>query len=175
MKYNIKFESQLSSIKNIEEKNKTFDNLSDIDKKKEISWDILQLLKTEKLLPSQGYYWSTTLDHIQDQSENASEFQKNLLKISSKDNCSVCARGAVMLSTIRLGNKLHKELRIEKGHGEILQGFNMEEMYAMEDEYENNYFNHPYETNTIEKLANIFCNVITNGTFNEEDETNYLK
>lgn len=171
MKLNIKYKSKLTRIKDIEKRNKAFDALSDEDKRKEIAWDSLQMILLGKMDASWGYYWDEKLRDIKDSEPKS--FQKKLLEVES---CSVCARGAVMLSQIRLGNKLHpKILDIDKGNDGILNGFNMFEMEQMEKEFEQSYFDHPYCYNTREKLANILCNVIVNGHFNTDDRNDYLK
>lgn len=44
----------------------------------------------------------------------------------------------------------------------------------MENEYESSYYDHPYKSHTEEKLANICYNVLVNGNFNTDDDTDYL-
>jgi hypothetical protein len=173
-KPNITYKSVLQKIKNIEERNKAFDELSDEGKRLEIAWDALKLLKTDIITPSIGYYWGYKLEDIAEKSKDSKAFQKELNDVSSYKKCSVCARGAVMLSLIRLGNKVIPSYYAGYGTESNVRGFYMASMEMMEEEYENSLYEHPYENNTKEKLMNILCNVLVNGDFNEKDTTNYL-
>jgi hypothetical protein len=81
----------------------------------------------------------------------------------------------MMLSQIRLGNHISSNNdHRSRGNSEIIKGFDMVAFKNMELEYEHSYFNHPYESNTNEKLANICCNIIVNDNFNKKDDTDYL-
>jgi hypothetical protein len=175
MKLAIEYKSKFSRIKNIEKRNKAFNNLSDEDKRKEIAWDALQLVLNDTVKPANGYYWSPNIYNIR-LSLNIGDskgLQEALLNVPE---CSVCARGAVMLSQIRLGNELAPEIaHIDRGGSYILKGFSIYSMEEMEREYEHSDYYHPYICNTKEKLVNILCNVIANGDFNNEDNTDYIK
>lgn len=170
MKVKIKYKSKLYRFKNIDSRNKAFDSLSDEDKRREIAWDSLQLILSEKVSASLGEYWSNGLFSIEGDSKT---LQKILL--NELPECRVCARGAMMLSQIRLGNSIDSSDGYrEQGTDENIKGFSMNDFYNMESEYENCQYRHPYNYNTDEKLANICCNIIVNGNFNTEDKTDYL-
>lgn len=82
----------------------------------------------------------------------------------------------MMLSQIRLGNEIHPDDDSKMdGSRKNLKGFNMIAFNEMEEEYEANTFSHPYNNNTLQKMANICCNVISNGNFNPKDRADYLK
>lgn len=167
--------SVLQNIKDIEERNKVFHSLSDEDKRKEIAYDLYLLVKNEKVDGSEGMYWSNDLLNIK--AKNKEEFQ---LKLNdSLPECSVCARGGMMLSRIRLGNTFSCNDPGRSGgnstfHDANLVSFSLYSFRKMELEYECSEFSHPYEENSREKLMNICLNVINNGDFNELDTTNYL-
>lgn len=175
MKTKIKYKSKLSRYKNVTNRNKAFDKLSDEDKRKEIAWDSLQLILNEKIEGSRGFYWSDNLYNFSKRySDNSKEFQQKLIK--ELPGCTVCARGALMLSQIRLGNELsyEKDKDIHKGNENIIKGFNFSSFINMEYEYEHDAYHLPYYHHTTEKLANIMCNIIANGDFNLKDKTDYL-
>lgn len=175
MKANINYKSVLDGIKNLKKKNEAFHALDDQSKRMEIAWDVLKLLEGEIIFPSCGCYWDDELHLIQQEEATTSEELCKLFNTSSKiKGCSVCARGAMMLSQIRLGNNLLNEYAIYEGDDEILEGFSMDSFYYMEREYEKSEYDHPYRTNTKQKLMNICCNVLVNGDFNKNDRTNYL-
>lgn len=166
----LKFKSKLQPIKDIEERNKAFDALSDEDKRKEIAWDCLQLILDNTVEGSYNEYWSSNIRNIFE--NDSKKFQKRLLKV---EECKVCARGGLMLSQIRLGNSItSKEPYKEDGRQGILKGFNMGSFQNAEMEYEHSAFKHPYIGTSTYKLANIMCNIIINGDFNTKDKTNYL-
>lgn len=169
---NITFNSVLQPIKNIEERNKAFDELTDEGKRQEIAWDALQLVINEKVGAALRVYWSSALSCIT--AENSKAFQQILINELPTD-CYVCQRGLVMLSTIRLGDSIlpNDDYR-EHGSSENLKGFSLFDMLIMEAEYEYSEFNHPYPNNSSEKLANICCNILVNGNFNPNDKTDYL-
>lgn len=183
---NIKYKSVLQGIKNIKERNKAFDALDEQSQRMEIAWDTLQLITSNKVEGSIGSYWDRGLlnlqgdirdevdDGIISEEKGSKEFQETLIK-KLPESCKVCARGGVMLSLIRLGNKISPiEFHAPKGDRDIIRAFDMDSMYAMESEYERSNYNHPYLHNSTEKLANIYCNVLVNGFFNTKDKSNYL-
>lgn len=174
-KSNIKFKSLLHGVRSIEKRNQIFKGLSNEGKRLEIAWDMLKLLMEERIKPSYGFYWSVKLHELQANCDSSEEFHKKLNQKSKITNCSVCARGGIMLSQIRLGNSIHPHVHhADKGYSSILDGFSMDSMQCMENEYESLLYNHPYKTHTKEKLMNIVCNVLVNGDFNIEDKTDYL-
>jgi len=178
MTTNIEFHSVLQGIKDVKARTEAFHKLSNEDKRKEIAWDALQLVLIDRLLPSHGNYWTGDLSDIKLESSTPEDLQARLICATQSTNsrCVVCARGAVMVSTIVLGNHIDPVRDYSIAHGDQynIQGFTMQEMKDMESEYEDGWFDHPYDTNTKEKLANILCNVLTNGFFNTEDKTDYL-
>lgn len=175
MKPNIDYVSVLDDIEDIKERNKAFDALDDQSKRLEIAWDALKLIDKRLISGSWGSYWSYDLRVLSHECRTSKQFQKELNKNSNIEGCSVCARGAVMLSLIRLGNNIKPtdQFAYDGNEGNI-KGFSMKSMEQMESEYECSKFLHPYNTNTDEKLMNILCNVLVNGDFNPKDKTNYL-
>ncbi len=171
LKRNKTFVSKLEAIKNIEERNTAFESLSDEDKRKEIAYDCFILTLSGKIQGSAGCYWSPKLEKIK--ARTAKAFQEKL--VNDLPECKVCARGGMMLSQIRLGNSIsHRDDERVEGSEEILKGFDIISFLDMENEYEREYYNHPYESRTTEKLQNICLNVIVNGDFNTKDNTDYL-
>ncbi len=166
------FKSELQHIKDIEERNVQFKALNKKQKCKEIAYDCLLLTLGGKVCGSYQAYWSDNLEAIE--KPDAKAFQEKL--VNKLPKCSVCARGGMMLSQIRLGNSIHSnEYYRCKGDVQIIQGFTMSNFLEMEDEYERNTYKHPYKHNTTKKLQNICLNVIHNGKFNTDDPTDYLK
>lgn len=177
MKANIKYKSVLADFKNIEERNYAFNNLDPQSQRLEIAWDALQLVLSGTIEGAIGDYWSSDLRKVVRRCETSKELQNAL--ISKLPNCEVCARGGIMLSTIRLGNEIEPDQdHISAGTDRIVKGFSFEDMSLMEQAYEG--WNHtyrdesPYPSRTTEQLANILCNVLVNGNFDINDTTNYL-
>lgn len=133
----------------------------------------------DQLKGSSGHYWDNDLKRIANSSKTPEVFQKRLLTWTDDiEYCTVCARGAMMLSQIRLGNEVDpvkSYWSCDEGNEEIIKGFSMDDFENMEQEYEDCEFEHPYEDNTTEKLKNICLNILVNGNFNTEDQTDYLK
>lgn len=174
-KPNIKFKSVLDGIKGIQKRNEYFDWLDDQGKRLETAWDSLKLVSRNVIHPSDGHYWDSILRTAVDGCEGSKQLQSALNNDKAIGGCSVCARGVIMLSIIRLGNSIAPSSdNISKGDESILKGFSLDSMKRMEREYENSYYEHPYSTNTREKLMNILCNVLVNGDFNINDKTDYL-
>lgn len=171
---NIPFKSKLVRFTNIENRNKAFHALSDEDKRKEIAFDALNLVIIKKLNASNGCYWDNNLENrtkLQNDSKELQIFLSNKLP-----KCEVCQRGALMISTIRLGNTVEPTDKARSfGEDDNIQGFNELSFSRLENEFENDYFNTPYPPNTNRKLANLCCNIIANGDFNSIDDTDYLK
>jgi hypothetical protein len=188
---NIPFESKLQGIADISKRNKAFKALSDVNKRKEIAFDALTLLLQEKIVAQAGIYWDVELKEIKDSVNNSKDFQKSLCDLSSiKDGeCGVCARGALMLSTIRLGNEISPDdSDVANGSEDIIKGFDIDSFLEMEEEFEGTnvedewgddedepLYNLPYEAGTNKKLACILGNVIENGYYNTSDDTDYVK
>ena len=169
---NIPFKSKLAIFKKIENRNEAFHKLTDEEKRKEIAFDGLNLVLAGKITASYGSYWGYNLNNIYE--PDALKFQKRL--IDNLPQCDVCQRGLIMVSTIRLGNKLStNDFNISDGDENNLQGFSLDSMYNMEEEYERSAFSQPYDTNVGKKLINICCNVIANGDFTPKDKVDYLE
>lgn len=168
----IPYKSKLKGIKDSDCRNATFESLSPEEKRKEIAYDALKLIMAKIAKPSCGYYWSTPLMLMAAESDN---LQKDFQKLTS---CTVCQRGLMMVSTIRLSAGIRYTDKIDKGpffdSDKDQSYFSRDSFSQMEGEYETGR-QHPYKPNTREKLANICCNVIANGDFNSTDETDYLK
>ena len=173
---NITYKSVLKRYTNIERRNKAFHELDDESKRLEIAWDALNLVMEGKLNPSFGCYWNWKLMNIKERVYNPKDFQDSLITELNED-CYVCQRGAIMVSTIRLGNRIdpdEDDNMISGYNATLLQGFSMKDMDNMEGEYEISCFKHPYRNNSREKLMNILCNILVNGNFNTEDQNDYL-
>lgn len=197
------YKSKLSRFKSLELRNAAFEKLSDENKRKEIAWDGLKLVLAGQIGAAKGTYWNNKLSEYvwgkQDTSalgrlgrpevQTAEELQQRLME---PPKCSVCARGLMMLSAIRVGNKIEplttfrswygpttiaNEVSICRGDDDTLEGkgFSLGDFMVMEKEYEQNYHGHPYRARTKKKLANICCNVIVNGNFHRADKTDYLE
>ncbi len=182
MKILFKYKSVLSHIKDIKERNRVFDSLDDKTKRREVCWDALQLVLNDSVRAAAGIYWSGSIEHIDgDSKELQEELNYNL------PHCRVCARGAVMLSTIRLGNSIDassygKNNGINRYGDSIAKGFSTTTLLKMENIYENwitdesEDFKRPdLEERSELMLANVLCNVIVNGDYNTEDDTIYVK
>lgn len=175
MQPNIDYVSVLDDIQDIDERNKAFKKLTKEGKRLEIAWDTLKLVMEEKIKPSNGYYWSDKLFRLANRSVDSQDFHKRLNQDSKIKGCSVCARGGIMLSQIRLGNTVSPDSwAMDRGESSILDGFSIHSMRRMENEYEMSQYKHPYSPRTKEKLMNILCNVLVNGDFKSSDKTNYL-
>jgi len=141
----------------------------------EIAWDALKLLEGKVISASFGCYWGIELGRIQRNSLSPKQFFKALNINKNIQGCQVCARGSIMLSTIRLGNTIDPDdYHADKGDRENVQGFDYADLINMEGEYEDSSFFHPYYYRSDEKLMNILCNVLINGNFNTLDDTDYL-
>lgn len=176
---NIEYKSVLDECKSTDERNIRFLQLDEQSQRKEIAWDALNLLMNKKLSASNGCYWN---DYLEDNTINTalslSEVREFLLNKLNR-NCSVCQRGAVMVSTIRLGHRfdLDKVYDFEIQSGDdckVRTGFSLKSMQQMEEEYERSTYKHPHTHNTKSKMMNILCNILVNGDFNKDDKTNYL-
>lgn len=174
---NIVFKSLLQGIKDIKKRNEYFDYLSDEGKRLEIAWDALQLIQKEILFTAGAskYYWNSDLFALRQRVNDAEAFQVELCNLTNIKNCSVCARGGIMVSRIRLGNKIAPNSdNVDCGGENNLDVFNLQVMKDMENEYEISKFTHPYGIGSTNKLMNIYCNILVNGNFNPTDSTDYL-
>lgn len=191
LKLKVKYKSKLSSLTSIDKRNALFDSLSDEDKRKEIAWDGLQLLINETVRGSISAdnfrYWSNNLECTF--ASDSKDFQLKLNNLNNlTTSCHVCARGAIMLSSIRLGNSIspdnpHKSRGIGYNNESLAKGFSVISLLTMEEVYENDsrdYNHYPYSYDTekdtkTKRLINMLCNVIVNGDFDEEDLTDYIE
>ena len=175
IKANITYKSVLTEFTDIKERNVAFNNLDEQSQRLEIAWDALQLVLNDKVRAADGSYWGYTLSS-KTINLNAEDTQNYLLKKLNRITCTVCQRGLMMVSQIRLGNELchDNDSRLDSGTEDNIKGFSLDDFEAMEQEYECNLFEHPYNVRTDEKLANICCNVLVNGNFNTKDRTDYL-
>lgn len=185
--------------KDVEKRNVVFNAMDDVSQRKEIALDVLEMLDVEAIVCNiKRHYWEDNVRWELYDIEDSKEFQSKILEFTEpKQECQVCARGALMLSTIRLGNEISCESEdvefIQKGSSDLLKGFTIEEIKWMELWYEGNYWGvtsddcnlnnfdfdwqeeYPYQYHTNEMLANLFLNVLHNGKFVEDDCTDYLK
>lgn len=171
----------LTGIKDIKARNEAFKDLTNEAKRKEIAYDSLLLLTAGTIKAARGSYWDGNLHELAREAGRTKEkLQCTLIDIKKSDDCSVCARGAMMLSAIRIGNNTTYNGRnggeVASGSEDTLKGkgFEFDNFLDMEKEYETSQFKHPYNARGKKKLANICCNVIMNGEFNTTDKTDYL-
>lgn len=185
----VPYKSVLYRYKNIEKRNIAFNKLNAETMRKEIAYDALQLTLTQRLIPSDGCYWGYKLVEIKNDGKirTAKVFQERLLNLPQ--NCEVCARGAMMVSQIRLGNELHAcNDNVAKGDESNIKGFSMVSFTNMEKYYEyrkESTFNDTTRLSYGEmyyalerrkyRLINIFLNVLTNGDFNDNVEIDYIQ
>lgn len=196
LNHKIPFKSKLSNFRSIERRNKKFNSLPEKDQRREIAFDSVNILSMNMISAESGIYWNGPLGEKAiirtnsgpDKKVTAKKFQERLLKIKPKENCTVCARGAMMLSQIRLGNEIdpRKDRNYEEGcilggddpddfNKPNIKGFSEDDFLTMEEEFEHSSYNHPYQRGSNNKLANICCNVIKNGNFVVSDKTDYVK
>lgn len=174
---NVTYKSVLSKYRNIKKRNEVFNNLDDETKRREIAFDALKLLLNEKIIPAGGftngnyalraYFGPKLVQKLQDITDSE-KMQEEVLNLP--DECSVCARGAMMLSTIRLGNELAVDDEkgitmgdIAMGTRKTRKGFDVHAFEAMENMYEQS--NTPYPLRSRYSLMNILCNVVKNGDY----------
>lgn len=186
----ITFKSLLDPIKDIDKRNKKFASLSNEGKRLEIAWEGLKLIIAGMVTPSgirttggsrAVAFWDENLKRIADKKgKNSKALQQAFLAIPE---CEVCERGLLTLSKIRIGSAVLIDERsltrdlisTECGDNPISRdGFDLSSLELMEAEYESREFKHPYNNRTIEKMANILCNVLVNGDFDIYDKTDYL-
>jgi hypothetical protein len=166
------YKSQLTSIKDIEKRNNKFHSLPVANRRKEIALDVIGLVANGDITASSRNYWGEDLDLIRENSATPKELQDNLL--NQHTGCDVCARGATMLSTVRLGNKLDPgDDWLDNGCTRNQKHFTLNMYTAMESIYEYGY--NPYNHNTSENLLNIFLQVVYTGRYHRDNITDYLK
>lgn len=201
---NMPFVSKLTGV-TIEERNEQFEKLSKCDRAKEIAFDALKLLMTNKKISAHmSGYWSFSLDEKLDDFKLANHWSLTPKEPPTKidlqkkfvepiPQCSVCQRGLWMLSQIRVAGFNLPNLNgntitfLRKGLPGIVEGVtfkqleDMETMYEGTDEYQQHFGrtrpadNSPYEPHTNKMLANVMCNIIQNCKYKKNDFTDYLK
>ena len=180
MEINITFKSLLQPIKDVAKRNEAFKNLTQEGKRLEIAWEALQLLLSETIKPAgegrrSSFYWSERLDNILWKTKSSTDLQNKLLK---EKNCRVCARGAITLSKIRLGNAVDMSASFTKincgSEQTARDGFSSQSMEQMEAQYEKCRYMGTFAMNTKENMANILCNVLVNGNYKPRDKTIYI-
>lgn len=184
------YKTKLKRIKNIARRNKKFESLKPSEQRMEIALDIITSLNDEVIIASdRSEYWSPFLIHIGVNASNPEDLQKKLLNLpkvkdtndhsgyhGGQQSCRVCARGAMMLSTIRLGNTLDpREGDLPSGNSDNQKYFDYYEFKDMESVFES-HFEGYYDSNTDECLANIFLQIIFNNgkEYNPNDLNDYL-
>lgn len=176
----ITFKSLLDPITDIDKRNKKFASLSAEGKRLEIAWEALKLVTSGIAAPAgengRSFYWDHRLKETFNRTASSKELQEEFLNLQS---CTVCERGILTLSRIRLGNGIdpckYSVFGISEGYEiKARDGFSYLSFEQMEKEYERSFYCHPYNSNTSKKMANILCNVLVNGDFNTEDKTDYL-
>jgi hypothetical protein len=170
----IPYTSKIQHIKDLKERNRAFDALSASNKRREIAYDAALLVMQGHVDTSYGFYWDRNFSNKVEHLKSASELQE-FLNHPKNLQCAVCQRGLLMISQIRLGNKLEPtRYNLACGEPGILQGFKIGDFEEMESSFENNAFGIIYESNSQEHMLNICCNVIKNGNFQSNDKTDYL-
>lgn len=192
----LKYKSQLSSIKDIDEKNAVYQSLSKQEQKFEVCLDVIYLLAKKQLYPTTGTYWGRIYKNgipffIQDIKDN-NKLHHELLNLQNSQ-CEVCIRGAIMISTIRSGNTFSTQDPDITHGSENNNPFELKELIEMEGVFEKffgvdcdkyyvqntygkgiNDINFPYEVGSPEFVANVFLNVLHNGEFDLFNFTDYL-
>lgn len=181
---NFPFKSTLDIIEDIQARNVAFHKLDAETQRKEIAYDLYKLVMAGLVHNSYCSYWSGTFLHNSNNATTPSELHAYLNTIADgvhTHKCTVCARGGMMLSQIRLGNTLDPhDQNLTTGAEYNLIGFTLQEFNSMEHLYEGRAFydarvkNHPHYPNSKARLVNICLNVIVNGEFNMDDTTDYL-
>jgi hypothetical protein len=177
---NITFKSLLQPIKNIEKRNTAFANLTREGKRLEIAWEALQLLLKGTIIPAgvsgKSYYWDPTLTKTLKSSYSSKTLQEKFLKVQE---CRVCARGAITLSKIRLGNNTAPEnlytISIAMGNrNNSADGFSRGSLHYMENQYEASFYLPTLKPRSTPNLANILCNILVNGDYKPSDKKIYI-
>lgn len=179
----LKYKTQLGSIKNIEKRNVAFHALSKKERRQEIALDVLGLLDMGRLSSSgqdifDACYWSGKMKREIIDTDSPESMQELVISDSFYEevSCSVCARGAMMLSTIRMGNNL-SPTGIDLASGSIYsqKHFTTSMFKKMETVFEQlDGVSRVYQSNTNESLANIFLQVVQTGSFKLSDTKDYL-
>lgn len=172
--FNVPFTSVLPPITDIAARNKAFDALEPEQQRREIAYEALHLVMSNKVGCDITGYWDENLSVIASRCQTPEQLQLKLLNELPK--CDVCERGLMMLAQIRLSNTLHpNDSSLSDGSEENIKGFEYGDFRRMENEYENSAFELPFYEHTLEKMMNICCNVIANGNFVVTDRNNYLE
>ena len=179
---NVKYKSVLTKYRNIQKRNEVFNALDDETKRREIAFDALKLLLNETIAPAGAnnthrHYMNQYLYNEMQESVNSEELQSKFISLIPKQECTVCAKGGLMLSQIRLGNSLCVKNGVSAediamGRADTLKGFDYKTFEDIEKSYEVHGRNF-YSARTTEALMNIFCNIIINGNF-YPDTIDYL-
>jgi hypothetical protein len=172
------YKTQLG-ISDIKERNKAFHALEIKDRRKEIALDTIELVFTDQIVASNGEYWTEKFREQVDLLETPEELQKLTLKglMTNSEPCEVCARGAMMLSTIRLGNELSPASdQLCKGTKNNQLHFEYEMYRDMEGMYEaDGYYHDIYESNSVEMLLEIFIQVVFTGEYDPDESSDSLR
>lgn len=180
------YKSQLTHIKDLKQRNKAFHALAIEDKRREMALDALTLLQSGNLVADIGFYWDSELyDLLTDDSEST---QQNFCGLNYTQ-CEVCAKGALMVSRIRLGNQISEIHGYDRGHiasgnvPEFDNYFSKTVWSDIENVFEGwvkmNVDLSKDETFVIfrhaeNRLVNILCNIIVNGNFDIHDKRIFL-
>ena len=172
----LEYKSILIGIEDVKKRNKKFHSLNTSNRRKEIALDVLSMLDQHDIVASSGCYWNRNLQNTLDDASSSQELQELLLdsSIYTSLNCEVCARGAMMLSTIRLGNRINpRDSFVDQGDEGNQKHFTTTMFHEMEYVYE--HLRKPYQHNSKESLANIYLQVVQTGKFSECNKTDYLE
>jgi len=177
----IPYKSKLSHITDVAERNTAFDALTSEEKRKEVAFDVLNRYSVGLLKKQESsMYWPNNIVKEFQKLQTAEELQAAVIARHT-EICDVCARGAVMISRIMLGNKITPNQSFYDGDGES-DGYKYE-MPApeLDDDFlrviEKNYETYGfirYRKRTPECIAALMANIVQNGYFKWDDETDYL-
>lgn len=188
----MKYVSKLKGT--IKEKNVQFKAMCAEDQRREIALDALKIMDHELIRPQSGVYWSRGLYTITDgmSAEALCKFLNEDLYEDENKGCDVCAKGATMISMIRLGNTLdgHDGFRDGSATEDTdvdYFGFTQFEMDRIEQAFEGweltdlgMELNEEYDPYPIDyrgsdyRLRNIYLNILKHGAFKMDDHTDYV-
>jgi len=102
-----------AQIRNVKRKNSTFNGLDPKRKLVAIAKDVLAQLALKKYIANQGIFINGVHDLLYEVAD------PQLCLLETKTKCKVCARGAMVLSRVRLGNSMDARSIRNYGEGEI--------------------------------------------------------
>lgn len=178
----IPFKSKISHITDVAERNKAFEALVDSEKRQEVALDIINNYSLGFIKEQHGsQYWPPNFANDGRRLETSEELQSFVIANGKGILCNVCARGAIMVSRIILGNNISPDASFYDGDSRVVEGqfvnpaseFSDGLLMDVERYYENYGFIR-YRRKTPECIAALAANILANGDFIHKDETDYL-